>query len=99
MPPPNLSTSLLSRQPPTLVRSPLTLAVLDSQVLGFVHFHRTEDAIACKEALDGSTSHLGHNLKIQYQERGNNERCGTLRVHNLPPEGTSPSLSSRPHTT
>lgn len=60
----------------------------NTTALGFIHFRNTADAIACKEGLDGSTSHLGRAIKLQYQERGNYERCATLRLHNIAPAGT-----------
>lgn len=61
-------------------------------MVGFVHFNESEDAMKAKAALDGTyLSSPGasgpHPIRIQYQATGNNPPCATLRVHNISPQG------------
>jgi hypothetical protein len=63
-----------------------------NNLVGFVHFAKTEDALAAKEKLDGTFFRYGgpnphYPVRIQFQTRGNNVPVPTLRVHNIAPQG------------
>lgn len=55
---------------------------------GFLHFKDAAEAIRAKKELDRKPFVAGHLprqvMKIQYQSRGNNKPCRSIRVHNLP---------------